>query len=110
MSYIVPEKRAALDPSIDQLIIELVNQEKDDEYNNMESNINYVITKMLYTLYGDSYKEINDVVGLLHCISMEYYRTRAAPYEDLERERNGDVEITNRSVVIDEVVVQNDQR
>lgn len=38
-----------------------------------------------------NYHAINTVIGVLECVKMEFYRRLAAPYEDLKKEKNGDV-------------------
>lgn len=56
--------------------------------------LNYLVTK-LCTEYvnrrGKSYATINDVVGVLECAKLEFYRRLVAPYEELKRSENGDV-------------------
>ena len=92
MPYIVKEKRHVLDPHIDNLHRELVGLESDDPMNNMEGNLNYIITALLRKVYGKSYAEINAAIGMLECCKLEHYRTVAAPYEDQKKFDNGDVE------------------
>jgi hypothetical protein len=41
--------------------------------------------------HGQSYSIINDIVGVLECAKMEFYRRVAVPYEDKKRTENGDV-------------------
>lgn len=92
MPYIKQEKRDVLDSTIDamhQLIVEL---HLDDESDNMEGNMNYILTRLLKKCYGDSYAEINDAMGMLECVKHEFYRCVAAPYEDQKKYDNGDVE------------------
>lgn len=47
--------------------------------------LNYIETK------GLKYSTINDIVGVLDCAKMEFYRRIAIPYEDKKIEENGDV-------------------
>lgn len=95
MPYIVKEKREVLDPAIEQLRQAIVRLEldNDDGMNNTEGNLNYAITTLLMTVYGDRnntrYKQINDAIGVLGCITQEYYRKVAAPYEDQKEFENG---------------------
>ena len=91
MPYIKQEKREWLDPGIDELMIALVNLEIDDESNNMEENINYVFTKLLKKCYGNSYGELNDALGILSAVQLEFYRKVAAPFEDQKIYDNDDV-------------------
>lgn len=106
MPYIKEEKRHSLDSHIDTLYHELVGMESDDENNNMEGNLNYIITKLLRKVYGKSYAEINAAVGMLECCKLEHYRTIAAPYEDQKKHDNGDVESDVTPVHLSEVVVE----
>jgi len=92
MPYIKPEKRVVFDNLIDELKRELVNQQLDDPEDNMEGNINYVITRLLKKCYGNNYAELNDAMGLLNCITHEFYRKIAAPYEDQKEFDNGQIE------------------
>lgn len=105
MPYILPEKRLALDAAIDELHHCLVGLELDDEENNMEGNLNYAITKLLRKVYDQSYRSVNDAMGMLTCVMFEHYRTMAAPYEDQKKFENGDVEIAHQVTSVGEVVV-----
>lgn len=92
MPYIVQEKRAVLDSAIIDLVDGFRQLESDDPDNNFEGNVNYAITKMLILAYGKtSYRDINDVIGALECCKLEFYRRRAAGYEDQKSHDNGDV-------------------
>jgi len=92
MPYIKQEKRDILDPTIDELHRLLVNLRLDNESDNMEGNINYIFTKLLKKCYGDSYKEINDAMGILNSVTHEFYREVAVPYENQKKFENGSVE------------------
>lgn len=96
MPYIVQEKRDVLDPTIEELHRLLVDLETDDENNNMEGNLNYVVSRLLMMVYGDRestrYAQINDAMGMIFCAALEYYRKVAAPYEDQKEFENGAVE------------------
>ena len=92
MPYIVEEKRKELDGAIEVLRQALVKLEVDDASNNFEGNLNYTITKLLSECYSSpSYREINDAIGMLECLKLEYYRKLAAPYEDQKEFENGSV-------------------
>lgn len=97
MPYIKQEKRNQLDPIINDLHREIVNMELDDrENNNTEGNLNYIVTRLLLKVYGDSvrirYSAINDAMGVLSCVMHEFYRKVAAPYENQKEFDNGPVE------------------
>lgn len=56
--------------------------------------LNYLISKLVDRYVesrGASYKVYNEVIGVLECAKLEYYRRRLAPYEDGAVERNGDI-------------------
>lgn len=56
--------------------------------------LNYCITKLLDHYIsahgGTSYKNLNEVIGVLECAKLELYRRIAAPYEDSKIQQNGD--------------------
>lgn len=91
MPYITQNKRAVLDKTIEELSF-ILNDLKKDDSNNMEGNLNYIITRLIRLVYGTSYREINDCVGMLQCVILEHYRKRAAPYEDQKERENGLIE------------------
>ncbi len=93
MPYIKQDKRDVLDPHVDLLLNELRGLESDDPSNNMEGNLNYIITRMLKRIYvGGGYRAINDAVGMLESCKLEFYRKVAGPYEDQKEFENGSVE------------------
>jgi len=56
--------------------------------------LNYKITKLsieYLDLKGKSYDTINEIMGVLECAKLEFYRRVAVPYEQLKKEENGDV-------------------
>lgn len=65
--------------------------------------LNYLITSLCnaylkqrntdetYGFIGPSYGAINDIIGVLECAKLEYYRRMAAPYEDKKVLDNGDI-------------------
>lgn len=89
MPYIEQSKRDLLDNQITRLSFK-IEQAADKE---LEGPLNYTITKMIDQLYGpiDSYQKINDVVGVLNCVLMEFYSQQARPYEEQKKQQNGDV-------------------
>lgn len=91
MPYIAPEKRTSLDLAIKEVTNALAKLEMDEETNNFEGNLNYVISSIINKSYAVSYRDINDVIGVLECVKLEYYRRVAAPYEDQKAFDNGDV-------------------
>ena len=57
----------------------------------VDGELNYIVTKMLKEIYPLRYFHINRAVGVLECIKLEYYRRVAAPYEDAKIQESGDV-------------------
>jgi hypothetical protein len=55
--------------------------------------LNYLITMMAKAYLGDmpTYKDYNEVIGVLECAKLELYRRIVAPYEDTKCSQNGDV-------------------
>jgi len=91
MPYIKQEKRDVLDQAIADVANALRQLESDDPDNNFEGNMNYVISSLIAKSYKISYRDINDVIGMLECVKQEYYRRVAVPYETQKAFDNGDV-------------------
>lgn len=57
--------------------------------------LNYTITKLLLEYLhrkGTRYAHFNEIMGVLNCVSHEFYRRWAAPYEDKKIQENGDID------------------
>ncbi len=87
MPYITQEERRELDPIIDQLIDALRKAPKD----RVDGRLNYVIYRLLLNLYEPRYFEYNRAMGVLACVSQEFYRRIVAPYEDKKMRESGDI-------------------
>ena len=57
----------------------------------IDGELNYVVTKILKEVYPLRYFHINKAIGVLECIKLEYYRRVAAPYENSKIKESGDV-------------------
>src|SRR4051794_18329606 len=88
MPYILPSERERFDPVINALSKEL---QKDGCE---AGNLNYVISTLLAkALAGNRrYAEANKLMGVLACVSAEFYRMDVAPYEDEKRAENGGID------------------
>ena len=110
MPYIAQEKRRQVDYLIDELRFALASMEADDELNNMEGNVNYIITSLLMKVYGDkdttSYSNINAAVGVLDCAKNEFYRKVAGPYEDQKEFDNGPIDATVTPTRTNPIIVE----
>jgi hypothetical protein len=82
--------------------IKMIDRDRLDYITDAASNVgilnagelNYLITRLCITFMydnGQSYQNINNVVGALEGAKMEFYRRYAAPYEDTKVIENGDV-------------------
>ena len=91
MPYIKQTYRAALDPTIKNIIDEVLRLE-DAQPGIMAGNLNYIFSCILDRLYRPlNYAKINEVMGLLTCIQHEYYHRVARPYEEFKMNTEGDV-------------------
>ena len=82
MPYIKPEFRKYLDPRS-------LNAVPADP-----GELNFQITVLCQEymeVHGESYQTHNDIMGVLTCAPLEWYRRRTAPYEDKKIAENGDV-------------------
>lgn len=86
MPYLKPVYRQRLDASINSLAA-LINKDQ------RAGELNYIINRLMLALQGEGkYKDINELVGALECAKLEFYRRKAAPYEDKKAAENGDLE------------------
>jgi hypothetical protein len=87
MPYIKSENRKKYEKVLQELlgILKALPPEEVD------GELNYVVTKILKGVYPLRYFHINKAVGVLECIKLEFYRRVAAPYEDLKIKESGDV-------------------
>jgi len=87
MPYIKSENRK----KYEKVLRELVDILKPLSPEEVDGELNYVVTKILKDVYPLRYFHINKAVGVLECIKLEFYRRVAAPYEDLKMKESGDV-------------------
>jgi len=57
-------------------------------------HMNYIVSLMIEKIYGAKkrYSDHNEIIGVLHCIALEFYRRKTAPYEDGKIVSEGDLE------------------
>ena len=85
MPYIKPADRARLDAKIDELATLIKPDQRAGE-------LNYTINRLMLALQGaGKYADINELIGALECAKLEFYRRKAAPYEDKKIAENGDL-------------------
>jgi len=99
MPYIKKEDRVSLDPIIDKLAEDIVSKAKEAGNDAAYAGLlNYVCTRLALKItklqFGKvRYWIIATTVGVFHNVADEFYRRLAAPYEDLQIEKNGDVDL-----------------
>lgn len=87
MPYVKPESRVKYEKVLDELIGILKSLPVDE----VDAELNYVVTKILKQIYPVRYFQINKAIGVLECVKLEFYRRVAAPYEDKKIKESGDV-------------------
>ncbi|MCC6223456.1 MAG: hypothetical protein IT201_08205 [Thermoleophilia bacterium] len=91
MPYIAPEDRPALDPAIAALAA-AVRERAARRDGAFEGYLNYAITRLVLEVLPERrYASIARATGVLENVKQEFYRRYAAPYEDEQSERSGDV-------------------
>ena len=87
LPYVKPENRAKYEKALDELIGILKSLPVEE----VDGELNYVVTKILKQIYPLRYFHINKAIGVLECVKLEFYRRVAAPYEDKKMKECGDV-------------------
>ena len=91
MPYINREDRGLIDDGVNGLRAGIDVARKVNP-----GHLNYAITKLIMDTYrvkdGElKYADYNEIIGVLECCKLEFYRAQVAPYEDQKRKENGDV-------------------
>ena len=109
MPYIPNEQREVINTAVDALTDVFVNSILDNEEANYEGMVNYALTRLMMNIYGDEYdtrySNINNAVGVLECVKLEFYRIVAARYENQKRHENGAVFPRDASELLDTIIV-----
>ncbi|MFB0503390.1 MAG: hypothetical protein ACETWE_06125 [Candidatus Bathyarchaeia archaeon] len=87
MPYIKPERREKYKEALEELIGILKSLPVEE----VDGEMNYVVTKIVREVYPLRYFHLNKAIGVLECIKQEFYRRVAAPYEDEKIRESGDV-------------------
>lgn len=89
MPYIKPEDRLKFGHELNELAKVMI-----DGVSLTPGDLNYLVTN-LCNFYmkrkGVSYTHYNDVIGVLECAKLEFYRRKIIPYEILKIKENGNV-------------------
>jgi hypothetical protein len=99
MPYIAPQHRQELDALIDELAGRLV--QVADSMNHeaaFAGLLNYTCTRLALKIMRQRFGRLRYwlialITGTFHNIADEFYRRLAAPYEDQQMAKNGDVDL-----------------
>jgi hypothetical protein len=87
LPYIKADKRKKYKKTLKELVRILKTLPPEE----IDGELNYVVTKILKEIYPLRYFHINKAIGVLECIKLEYYRRVAATYEDQKIKEAGAV-------------------
>ncbi len=90
MPYISQEKRELLQHSLASLAAGIIVADQKDQAGVLNYCISALLNEVLKT-NGISYRNVNELIGMLECAKLELYRRVASPYEDEKIQSNGDV-------------------
>jgi len=90
MPYISKEKRMLLEHPLASLAAGVIVEESKNQAGVLNYCISALLNEVLKT-NGISYRNINELIGVLECAKLELYRRVASPYEDEKIQSNGDV-------------------
>ena len=90
MPYIKDEERQNLEQSLASLAAQVIVKEDSSQAGVLNYCISALLNEVLKT-NGISYRNINELIGVLECAKLELYRRVASPYEDEKIQSNGDV-------------------
>jgi hypothetical protein len=99
MPYIDKNRREELEQAdLDRVIKKLTVR------NLSAGDLNYIITKLLDAQMPTiSYTKSNELIGVLECVKLEFYRKLVAPYEDKKEVENGKVYAERTSTSVEPV-------
>ena len=87
MPYVIEETQKMIDEILDQM----ENSNYTSIWNWTAGEVNCFITKLLLRKNPERYAHFNEIIGILECCKLEFYRRAVAAYEDEKIEQNGDV-------------------
>jgi restriction endonuclease Mrr len=104
MPYIKNDSRVLYEDEINSLVDKLVEVFDDASLtkvkNERAGHLNYILTVLLLRFYRElaqrdntniRYSDYNEIIGMLECCKLEFYRRQAGPYEDDKIKSEGDV-------------------
>ncbi len=87
MPYIKTEDRLQVDALMDPVIDHIKSLPVEQQ----DGVLNYVLTRMLKSVYPSRYFHFNRALGVLTAVTQEYYRVVVGPYEDGKIHEHGHV-------------------
>jgi hypothetical protein len=88
MPYIGKNKR----PEIDALLNPLIEYLESQKMEEIDGELNYVMSRLLKDVYPPKYFNFNRAMGVLESVKQEFYRRHVAPYEEGKIKENGDID------------------
>lgn len=93
MPYINEDYRNQLDKEIEDFIKKVNAIHAKEPKQTRDGLLNYSFTRIINGVYPNArYHDMNELIGMLECCKLEYYRKYIGPYEVLKEKENGPVE------------------
>lgn len=97
MPYIKQEFRDELDAVVDAFAAKVKEIHDKNPAQTRDGLLNYSLTRAFNQVFADArYHDFNELIGMLECCKLEYYRKYLADYEDLKESENGKVDTFNK--------------
>ncbi|MGD8566376.1 MAG: hypothetical protein PVF96_08520 [Candidatus Bathyarchaeota archaeon] len=87
MPYIKPENREKYGVVLEELVTIM----KSVPLEQLDGELNFIITRILKEVYPLRYFHLNRAMGVLESVKQEFYRRVVAPYENEKITESGDV-------------------
>ena len=88
MPYIRKDQR----PELDVLLNPLIERLKSEKTEEIDGELNYIVSRVLKEVYTPKYFNYNRAMGVLESVKQEFYRRHVAPYEEGKIKENGDID------------------
>jgi hypothetical protein len=90
MPYIKSEDREKFEEPI-QLVFNALFNNKEKKI--QPGELNYLISSIIWDAFNEnlSYRNANELMGVLECVKQEFYRRQVAVLEDQKIIENGDI-------------------
>ena len=87
MPYIDKKRRIKYEKGLKE-VLNMLNKVPNE---NVDGELNYVISMILKGLYKASYYNYNRAIGVLESVKLEFYRREVASYENKKIKENDDI-------------------